>query len=204
MWFSSSFPPLRHHHRVRSPIVTSPSSPFSASFHPPGRFSPFVVIAVFVLPSLCRPRSFSSSSTLVVADPPDPRPRQTSSSLTLLLLLVDLPPPPHRLSSSSSSTFLLLLLDPPPPPPPRPSSSSSSLTLLLILLLLLGVDLPPPRRLSCWDRLAATGHSLSLGSPPHDVLSLSFSLSPSLPLSSSSSLFCRCQVLGCYRFGQMG
>ena len=44
-------------------LVVSPR--FSTSFHTLGRFSPFIVIAVFVLPSLRCPRS-SSSSTLLL------------------------------------------------------------------------------------------------------------------------------------------
>jgi len=53
---------------------------------------------------------------------------------------------------------------------------------------------PAPHRLCPWVRLAGAGHSLSLGSagsPPHNVLS-SLSLSPSLPLSLSSSVRWRC------------
>jgi hypothetical protein len=89
-------PPLHHlsRPRRRSPpslhrflLVISPR--FSTSFHPPGRFSPFVVIAVFILPSL-HPRSSSSSSAFLLVNPP----------------------PPHRLSSSST---LLLPIDSPPP-----------------------------------------------------------------------------------------
>jgi hypothetical protein len=101
--------------RVVSPLLLVVSPPFSAAFHPPsppGHFSPFVVISVFVFPSLRCPRS--------------------------------------------SSSTLFLFVDPPP------------------------------------VQFAAAGHSLSLGSPPCDVLSLSFLLSPLLPLSSSSSVRRRC------------
>ena len=92
------------------------------------------------------------------------------------------------------SPLLLFIISPTPPlrhlappphhfPPPRFFSSS--------LALLLSIDSPP-------------GFDLPLGSPPCDVLSLL------LPLSLSSSFFCRCQVLGCSNFvrwvngGRMG
>ena len=90
----------------------------------------------------------------------------------------------------------------------HPSSSSSSRPSSLLFppssILLLFLSPPPLHRLSSWVRLATTGHSPLLGSPPHDVLSLS------LLLSSLSSLFCCCQVLSCSNFvrwvngGRMG
>jgi len=82
-------------------------SSFSASFHPHGRFSPFVVIAVFVFPLLRRPRSscFSSTLLLLIDSPPPHRP--SSSSLSTLLLLIDPPAPRHCQPSSSLSTLLL-------------------------------------------------------------------------------------------------
>ena len=74
-------------------------SPFSASFHPRGCFSPFVVITMFVFPSLRRPRSSCSSSTLLLLIDPPPPYQPSSSSLTLLRLVIVNPPPPCRLSS---------------------------------------------------------------------------------------------------------
>jgi len=115
------------------------SSPFSASFHPRGHFSPFVVIAVFVFPLLRRPRSSSSSSTLLLLiDPPAPRRRRPSSSPSTLLLgsaghspWLGSPPWDVLSLSLSLSPSLSLSLSP-----------SLSLSLLPLLSLSLSPSLP--------------------------------------------------------------